>query len=76
MTPEERDLLVAQMTSAHRDRAPEGQIRPHRAFFDLDEEGRIAAHDVTAEMRTLEAAASADGITSTARAVLARIRRG
>lgn len=76
MTPEEREQLIFAVTSAHRDRDPHGEIRGHRAFFDLDEEGRVAAHDETVKLRALERAVSGDGLTTTARAILARIRRG
>jgi hypothetical protein len=71
MTPEERELLIAAVTTAHRERAPE--IRAHRAFHDLDEAARMEAFDETLLQRKLEAASSDDGLTSTARAVLARL---
>jgi hypothetical protein len=71
---EEREILIAAVTSAHRERSALGEIRAHRAFYDLDEAGRLEAFDETSLVRKLEAAASADGLTSTARAVLARIR--
>lgn len=74
MTPEERNELVLSVTSAHRERDAHGEIRAHRAWHDLDEAGRIEAHDETVKLRELESFASADGLTSTARAVLARIR--
>jgi hypothetical protein len=75
MTAEERNTLVLSVTSAHRERDAHGEIRAHRAWHDLDEAGRIEAHDETTKLRALEAYASADGLTSTARAVLARIKR-
>jgi hypothetical protein len=75
MTPEERNTLILSVTSAHRERDPHGEIRTHRSFYDLGESDRVEAHDETARLRLLEAAASTDGLTSTARAVLARIRR-
>jgi hypothetical protein len=75
MTPEERNTLILSVSSAHRERDAHGEIRAHRHFYDLDEAGRAEAHDETARVRLLEAAASADGLTSTARAVLARIKR-
>jgi hypothetical protein len=74
VTPEEREALVAAVTTAHRARAPRGEIRPHRAFFDLDEAGRAEAFEDTLRLRALEAAADPGGLSSTARAVLARIR--
>ncbi|HEY1960414.1 MAG TPA: hypothetical protein VGH28_32610 [Polyangiaceae bacterium] len=74
MTPEEREALVAAVTTAHRERGPRGEIRGHRAFYDLDEAARIEAFDETLRQRALEAATDAQGLSSTARAVLARIR--
>lgn len=74
MTPEERASLVAAVTTAHRERSPRGEIRGHRAFYDLDEAGRAEAFDETLRVRTLEAASDPGGLTSTARAVLARLR--
>ena len=76
MTPEERESLVAAVTSAHRDRGPRGEIRGHRAFYDLDDAGRREAFDATLRVRTIETAADPRGLSSTARAVLARIPRG
>jgi hypothetical protein len=75
MTPEERNDLILSVTSAHRERDAHGEIRAHRAWHDLDEAGRVEAHDETARLRELEAIASNDGLSSTARAVMARIRR-
>jgi len=46
-------------------------IRPHPAWTDLAAEGRQAAYDL---MRRLEPALDADGLSTSARAVLARIR--
>jgi hypothetical protein len=74
MTPEERELLVAAVTTAHRERGTRGDIRAHRAFHDLDEAGRLEAFDETLTLRALEAASSPDALTSTARAILARLR--
>ena len=73
MTPEEKELLVAEVTTAHRERSARGEIRSHRAFHDLDESGRLEAFDDTLLLRRLEAAASGDGLTSTGRAILSRI---
>lgn len=74
MTPEDRDALIAAVTSAHRERGPRGDIRAHRAFHDLDEAGRVEAFDETLRLRALEAAVDAEGLSATARAILARIR--
>lgn len=74
MTPEEREALVAAVTTAHRERGARGEIRGHRAYYDLDDAGRVEAFDETARQRALEAALDAQGLSSTARAILARIR--
>ncbi len=73
MTPEERESLAAALGSAHRERSPSGEIRWHRAFFDLPEEDREAAFDDAAALRVIEAGMDEEGLSSTARAVLARL---
>ena len=75
MTPEERDALIEMVTSAHRAIDPFTRMtRAHEAFFDLDEEGRRTAYERALATRAIEAALDADGLSTTARAVLARIR--
>ena len=76
MTPEERETLIAAVTTAHRQRGVRGEIQSHRAFHDLDEAGRAEAFDETLRARTIEAASDARGLSTTARAILARIRGG
>lgn len=71
----EAELLLEQVTSARRERGADGAVRGHPAWFDLDEEGRVAAFDATLELRALEQAADAEGLSTTARALLARLRR-
>jgi hypothetical protein len=72
MTPEE-ELLLEQVTSAHRERAYDGTIRSHQAWHDLDEAGRVAAFDATVLQRKLEAALDPEGHSSTVHALLRRI---
>ncbi len=69
-----REELVEALAGAHRFRDPLGEIRAHPAFFDLDEEGRVEAFEVARRSRALEAALDPEGLSTTARAVLARIR--
>ncbi len=64
-----RDELIEEAATAHR---PGG--RPHKAWLDLDEAGRREAFDVASAWRALEAALDPEGLSTTARAVLARIR--
>lgn len=76
MSPPEddREELIEALAGAHRARTPLGEIRPHPAFFDLDDAGRTEAFDLAARLRRMEAALDAEGLSGTARAVLARIR--
>ena len=76
MTPEERESLIAAVTTAHRQRGARGEIQSHRAFHDLDEAGRAEAFDETLRARKIEAATDGRGLSTTARAVLSRIRGG
>jgi hypothetical protein len=71
---EERDeeSLVEQVAGAYRPRARE-ELRYHPAWHDLDDAGRLRAFEIARSMRTLEAALDAEGMSTTARAVLARI---
>jgi len=74
MTPaEERDLLIEETAGAYRPRR-EGRIGSLPAWHDLDEAGRAEAHARADSLRRLEAALDPEGLSSTARAVLARIR--
>jgi hypothetical protein len=69
-----RARLIEAATTAWRPRSAAGEIRPHPAWADLDPEGRAEAYEITRRLRLLEAALDPDGLSTTARAVLARIR--
>lgn len=73
MTRTERDL-IEQVLSAWRPRGRDGGLRAHPAWHDLRPDERRRAHDEAAVLRQLEAALDPDGLSSTAHAVLARIR--
>jgi hypothetical protein len=77
MTDEEREeeLLIEQVAGAHRP-IPRDELRYHPAFHDLGEAGRLRAFELALALRPIEAALDPDGLSSTARAVLARIRSG
>jgi hypothetical protein len=76
MTEEkEKEALVEAPTTAWRPRAIDGTLRAHPAWHDLDESGRVEAHEATRRVRALEAQLDPEGLTSTAKAVLARIRQ-
>ncbi|MEM6992627.1 MAG: hypothetical protein AAF721_19090 [Myxococcota bacterium] len=70
----ERESLIEQVVSAWRPRNRDGGVRAHPAWHDLDATGRAEAAERTARARLLEAALDDDGLSSTGRAVLARIR--
>lgn len=69
----ERERLIEEATSAWRPRGA-GEVRPHPAWADLDAGGRREVFEVARLLRRLESALDAEGLSSTARAVLARIR--
>ncbi|MGK0362868.1 MAG: hypothetical protein ACI9U2_005190 [Bradymonadia bacterium] len=65
--------LIEQVVGAFRERDPDGRIKTSPAWHDLEAADREAAFEATLTQRSLEAALDADGLSSTARAVLARI---
>lgn len=75
MATAEDELLIAQVTSAHRARDLDGRVRSHPAWHDLDAGGRHEAFEATELSRKLESALDARGQSTTVKAVLARIRR-
>lgn len=75
MASAQDELLIEQVTSAHRARDLDGRVKSHPAWHDLDQGGRREAFEATALSRTLESALDPRGESSTVKAVLARIRR-
>lgn len=74
-TPEDTERLVEALAGAWRPRDPR-RLRFHPAFYDLDAAGRREAFDRAVELRQMEAALDPDGLSTTARAVLARLTEG
>lgn len=69
-----RDALIEKATTAWRPRgAAAFVIRPHPAWADLDAAGRLEVYELTSALRRLEAALDPDGLSTTGRAVLARL---
>ncbi len=64
------DLLISAATSAYRARDRDGHLLADPAWLDLD-----AARRATARLRTIEATLDPGGLSSMAKAVLARLRR-
>ena len=73
--PRDREALVEAAASAWRPRRPNGAIGQHPAWSDLDEVGRMEAYELARVARKLEAALDPDGMSSTARGVMAKIRK-
>ncbi len=73
MTAAEREALIEAVVAAPRERAADGALRAHPAWHDLDAEGRRAACEAAIAQRALEAALDPEGLSTTARLVLARI---
>ena len=72
----DREERIEEAASAYRPRDPrDGRVRAHPAWLDLDEAGRVQAFEEATRARALEAALDADGLSSTGRAVMARVRR-
>ncbi len=74
MTPEEQQLLIEQVAGAYRPEAGD-ELQYHKAWHDLDADGRRRAFELARSLRALEAALDPDGLSTTARAVLARLQR-
>jgi hypothetical protein len=75
-TPNERDeieALIEAAAGAFRPIGNSGETRAHPAFYDLDEAGREAAFEAALSNRALEASLDPEGLSSTAKAVLARL---
>ncbi|AKT40726.1 hypothetical protein [Chondromyces crocatus] len=71
---EERERLIEAAAGAFRGRDPHGNIQSHPAWYDLDEAGRAEAYERALRLRAMEAALDPQGLSTTARAVLLRIR--
>ena len=69
----ERELLIEQAAGAWRPRRADGGIGSHPAWADLDAAGRVEAFEAARLQRRLEAALDPNGLSTTAKAVLARL---
>jgi len=70
VTDAERELLVEQVLTAHRERDVRGGIKASPAFYDLDDEGRRRSFDEALRQRAIEAAYDPAGRSTTVRSVL------
>lgn len=74
MSRDEQEILIEEVLSAWRPLDVDGRPRGHPAFYDLDTEARVEAARAALRLRQMEAALDPDGLSTTARAVLERIR--
>jgi hypothetical protein len=72
----DRAPIVEQVIGAWRPRDVDGNLRPHPGWHDLDDSGREEAYRETVAARQMEAALDREGLSTTARAVLAVIVGG
>lgn len=73
-SPRDIDLLIERVVSPWRERSPSGEIRSTPAWHDLAEDDRERAFRESVIARQIEAALDPRGLSSTGRAIMARIR--
>jgi hypothetical protein len=76
MTGEPNEILIERAVSAYRERDASGRIMPSPAWWDLPQESREELFHLQLESRILERALTPDGISTTVRSVLDRLRFG
>jgi len=74
MNGDDTERLIEEALTAWRPRSPSGRVLDHPAWADLAEPERERLFDETMRGRLLEQALDPDGISTTGRAVLARLR--
>lgn len=67
------ESLMEQVMGAYRERSLRGEIGASPAWHDLEPAEREIAFERTFEQRRLERALDSDGLSTTARAVMARV---
>jgi hypothetical protein len=76
MTGEPNEILIEQAVSAYRERDASGRIMPSPAWWDLTPELREELFRRQLESRIIERALTPDGMSTTVRSVLDRLRLG
>jgi hypothetical protein len=74
MTEEDKELVIEEVAGAYRPPVRDA-LRYHPGWHDLDDDGRRRAYERARALRRAEAALDPAGLSTTARAVLARIQR-
>jgi len=73
MNQKDRDLLIEAAVTAFRERDAEGRIRFSPAWRDLPPQDREALFEAQLAARRVERAVDPEGLSTTSRAVLARL---
>ena len=74
MTADEEDLLIEQVAGAWRPDSTT-ELQYHKAWHDLSAAARVRAFERAVALRRAEAALDRDHLSTTSRAVLAKIMR-
>ena len=74
MSDDPKNLLIERAASAFRERDAWGRILPSASWLDLPAEDRDALFARQLESRLIERALDPNGLSTTARAVLRRLR--
>ena len=74
MSDDPKDLLIEKAVSAFRERNAWGRILPSPSWLDLPPEDRDALFARQLESRLIERALDPNGLSTTARAVLKRLK--
>ena len=69
-----KEILIEEAVSGYRERTTSGRILPSPAWWDLPPEAREELYQRQLQSRILERAVAPDGMSSTVRAVLSRIK--
>ncbi len=67
------DDRIEEVLSAHRSRSPRGDVIASPAFADLSPDARERSYQQALALRSFEGALHPSGLSTTARAILARI---
>ena len=74
MADDPKEILIEQVVSAYRERTTYGRILPSPAWWDLPPESRDDLFLQQLQSRIVERVFSSDGISTTVRSVLNRLK--
>ena len=74
MTPEEREILIEAVVTAHRERDASGRVLPSPEWMDLASADRDVAFELQAASRRLESGYDQHGLNTTMRSVIERAK--